>query len=58
MMGEQRFQRGWMGREDRLEGHGVFQRRELVGMQSHRALRSALNTSISVCREQNKAITG
>lgn len=35
---------------------GVFQRRELVGMQSQRALLSALNTSISVCRRQHMAI--
>lgn len=45
---------GWggAGGEDRLEG--VIQRRELVGMQSQRALLSALSTSISVCRGQHR----
>lgn len=36
---------------------GVFQRRELAVMQSHRALLSALNTSISVCRGQKQAVS-
>lgn len=36
---------------------GVLQRRELVVMQSHRALLSALNTSISVCRGQNQTVS-
>lgn len=41
---------------DGWEGHGAVQRRELAVMQSHRALLSALNTSISVCRGQNKTM--
>lgn len=57
VMHEQRFQRvvfsrkGCDGRWERV------QRRELVGIQSHRALLSALSTSISVCRGQNNMLT-
>lgn len=57
MMREQRFQSGgWGGQEVRTGWRdlGVFQRRELVGMQSQRALLSALSTSISVCRGQHR----
>lgn len=57
-MREQRFQSGGGGQDGRTgwRDTGVFQRRELVGMQSQRALLSALSTSISVCRGQHKAI--